>query len=107
MAGDETLAKFLQNKQLYLSIISELELLSFKKLSRIETAKIKSFIEELIIVNITQEIKSTVIELRKTSKLKLPDCIIAVTSISLAIPLFSSDKQLRTIERLDLILHEG
>lgn len=36
LAGDETLATFLNGKDLYLSIISELELLSYKKLTQKE-----------------------------------------------------------------------
>ena len=106
LAGDLTLAKFLQNKSLYLSIISELELLSFKKLSKIEVSNIKAFLDEMMIINITDEIKKETIALRKNSNLKLPDCIIAATAITLNIPLISSDKQLKSINELDLVFYE-
>jgi len=36
----------------------------------------------------------------------LPDCIIAATSISLQIPIFSADKDLKNIEGLDFIFYE-
>lgn len=106
LEGDLTLAKFLQNKSLYLSIISELELLSFKKLSKIEVSNIKAFLDEMMIINITDEIKKETIALRKNSNLKLPDCIIAATAITLNIPLISSDKQLKSINELDLVFYE-
>lgn len=106
LAGDLTLAKFLQNKSLYLSIISELELLSFKKLSKIEASNIRAFLDEMMIINITDEIKKETIALRKTSNLKLPDCIIAATAITLNIPMISSDKQLKSINELDLVYYE-
>jgi len=106
LAGDLTLAKFLQNKSLYLSIISELELLSFKKLSKIEVSNIRAFLDEMMIINITDEIKRETIALRKTSNLKLPDCIIAATAITLNIPMISSDKQLKSINELDLVYYE-
>jgi predicted nucleic acid-binding protein len=43
LGGDETLATFLNGKDLYLSIISELELLSYKKISLREQKIITSF----------------------------------------------------------------
>jgi hypothetical protein len=43
LAGDETLAVFLNGKELYLSIISELELLSYKKITQKESKTIVSF----------------------------------------------------------------
>lgn len=43
LGGDETLATFLNGKDLYLSIISELELLSYKKISQREHKIITSF----------------------------------------------------------------
>jgi predicted nucleic acid-binding protein len=106
LSGDKTLASLLNNKELYLSIISELELLSFKKLSPKETKVITSFLEELIIVNITPEIKKITISLRKSSNLKLPDSIIAATSVALKIPLVTSDKQIGSIKHLDVVLYE-
>ncbi len=106
LGGDETLASFLNGKELYLSIISELELLSFKKITQKELKAINAFLSELKIENISDEIKKKTIEIRKSTNLKLPDCIIAATSISLNIPLITSDKQLRTVPNLDIVLYE-
>ena len=106
LAGDETLAAFLNGKDLYLSIISELELLSYKKLTQKETKAISSFLKELKIEGISEEIKHITINIRKATSLKLPDCIIAATSKALNISLVTSDKQLGTVEGLDVILYE-
>ncbi|NNV53966.1 type II toxin-antitoxin system VapC family toxin [Limnovirga soli] len=106
LAGDETLAAFLNGKDLYLSIISELELLSYKKLTQKETKAITSFLKELKIEGISEEIKHITINIRKATSLKLPDCIIAATSKALSIPLVTSDKQLGAVEGLDVILYE-
>lgn len=106
LAGDETLAAFLNGKDLYLSIISELELLSYKKLSPKEHKAISAFLSELKIENITEDVKKNAIQIRKTTNLKLPDCIIAATSITLNIPLVTSDKQLSNMQGLDIILYE-
>ncbi len=106
LGGDETLASFLNGKELYLSIISELELLSYKKITQKEIKAITSFLSELKIENISEEIKKATIEIRKSTNLKLPDCIIAATSITLSIPLISSDKQLSSVPGLDIVLYE-
>ena len=106
LGGDETLASFLNGKELYLSIISELELLSYKKITQKEVKAITAFLSELKIVNIYEEVKKNTIEIRKSTNLKLPDCIIAATSITLNIPLISSDKQLSSVTGLDIVLYE-
>ena len=106
LGGDETLASFLNGKELYLSIISELELLSYKKITQKEIKAITAFLSELKIENISEEVKKNTIEIRKSTNLKLPDCIIAATSITLNIPLISSDKQLSSVPGLDIVLYE-
>ncbi len=104
--GDETLADFLFEKELYISIITELELLSFKNITIKEKKQIAKFLEELKVVNIHAEIKQLTIDLRKSSALKLPDSIIAATAIWLKLPFVTSDKQFRTIPGLNLIYYE-
>jgi predicted nucleic acid-binding protein len=106
LGGDETLASFLNGNELYISIITELELLSFKKITAKESKAITSFLGELRIENISGEIKKNTVEIRKSTNLKLPDCIIAATSIALNIPLVTSDKQLSSVTELDIVLYE-
>src|SRR6202000_606972 len=79
--GDETLADFLFEKELYLSIISEMELLSYKNISGAEKGNIQSFLKDFTIINLDDRIKLTSIEVKKASSMKLPDSIIAGTAI--------------------------
>jgi predicted nucleic acid-binding protein len=58
------------------------------------------------IENISEEIKFNTIRLRKSSNLKLPDSIIAATSVALNIPIVTSDKQLSAVKDLNVILFE-
>ena len=106
LSGDQTVADFIQEKKLFISIITELELLSYKNLTTKEIKVIKAFLKEIHIENISQKIKEESIRIRRSSNLKLPDCIIVATSISLQIPIFSADKELRKIEGLDFIFYE-
>jgi len=84
--GDETLADFLFEKELYLSIISEMELLAYKHITDKEQQEINAFLNDFIIVNIDEKIKLSTIEVKKTSGMKLPDSIIAATAITLKLP---------------------
>ena len=106
LSGDETLSDFINDKMLYISVITEMELLSYDRIGAKEMKVLAGFIREIQVVNINQEIKDTTIKIRKASKLKLPDCIIAASSIALKIPLITADKGIKNIEGLDIIYYE-
>lgn len=106
LEGDQTLADFFKGRKLYISVITELELLSFNNFTQSELKVLTSFIDQLHVENINDQIKSIAIQIRRTSKLKLPDCIIAATSIALNVPIISADKGLKLVHGLDLIIFE-
>ena len=104
--GDNTLADFLDNKQLFISIITEMELLSYKGLSAKESKQIRSFLTECKIININSSIKNEAIQIRKENNAKLPDSIIAATSIYLDFPLITADSGFKKIAKIELIYYE-
>ncbi|OIR14290.1 tRNA(fMet)-specific endonuclease VapC [mine drainage metagenome] len=104
--GDEILAELLNGEKLYISIISEMELLSYKNITAKEMQQIKSFLSAFVIVNIDDAIRDQTIETKKNSFLKLPDSIIAATAIVLDLPLITSDKQFKTVKELKLVTYE-
>ncbi len=107
LSGNKTLANHLYLKNLYASVISEIELLGFKKLTSTEEKSIRAFLSEFRIIYIDDAIKNEAISLRKQYGLKLPDCIIAATAISLNLPLITADKQFKKVSNLLLELYEG
>jgi predicted nucleic acid-binding protein len=107
LSGNQTLANHLHLKNLYASFISEIELLSYKSLILKEEKNIRDFLSKFRIINIDEAIKQEAISLRKQYRLKLPDCIIAATAISLQLTFITADKQFRQIERLLLELYES
>ena len=106
LSGDQILAHYLYLKNLFLSVISEIELLSYKNLSANEEKQIRDFIARFRIIYIDDVIKNESISLRKKYALKLPDCVVAATAISLNIPFITSDKQFRQVVNLPLELYE-
>jgi predicted nucleic acid-binding protein len=104
--GEETLIPILEQKNLFLSFITQLELLGSKNIEPGDVANIKSFIEECTVIDITPGIKETAILVRKNYSLKLPDSIILATSLWLNMPLVTADKDFKKVEIADLIFFE-
>jgi predicted nucleic acid-binding protein len=76
------------------SVITEIELLSFPRITEEQETRIKRFLAELEIVPLTEEIKRKTIEFRRRANTKLPDSIIVATSIATNATLVTRDKQL-------------
>ena len=106
LEGNETIEEILQGKIIYLSVITELELLGFSKLSAKEEKTIIQLLIDCKVINIDNSIKNFYSSLRKKYNLKLADAIIAATSISLGIPLITADKQFQIVSELNLIAYE-
>ena len=105
LRGDNKLAEALLQKQIFVSCITEVELLSFKGISSAELKSIHAFLDECVIIDFTNEIKKVTIEVRKKHKLKIPDSIIIATALSLRMPLFTADGDFKKISNLDIILY--
>ncbi|NUM61971.1 MAG: type II toxin-antitoxin system VapC family toxin [Ignavibacteriaceae bacterium] len=74
-------SEFLSSNNVYYSIITEIELLSFPKLTDNEINSIKSFLNGFIKINLNEDIKDKTIAIRKKHKAGLGDSIIAASSI--------------------------
>lgn len=104
--GDETLAETLNQKQLYISIITELELLGYSGITENEEIVIREFISHCKVININNTIKNETIQVRKTYKTKLPDSIIIASALYLDLPLITADTDFKKVTELSLILYE-
>ncbi|MCB0819069.1 MAG: type II toxin-antitoxin system VapC family toxin [Bacteroidetes bacterium] len=100
--GNESIKGFL-GYDYGISVVSEIELLSYKKLSPDHEKKLKRLIQDCFSIDLSPEIKNITIELKKEYSVKLPDAIIAASAIQFGIPLISADKQFRKIKGLDFI----
>ena len=103
-----TLARdVIHQRQLWLSCITEIELLSFPKLSTPEKQLLNKFLDECVILDLTKTIRDATIEIRSRYQLKIPDAIIAATAHYLDLPLVTFDHDFKKIENLDLVLLEN
>lgn len=63
-----------------ISVITELELRSYSFSTHGDERRIAEFLEQIPVVDLTPEIKTLAVTMRREKKLKLPDAIIAATS---------------------------
>jgi predicted nucleic acid-binding protein len=97
------LARPLESAEFYVSVITELELLSYPQLSSAEEKHIHAFISEVSLVDLNAEIRSMTVRLRREYKLKLPDAIICATAMVLDAELLSNDEQLKKVSQLKVV----
>ena len=104
--GTENLGidKILQNKKIYLSILSEIEILGYHKISESDASFFLSVLSMCNIIDLSQTIKLKSIEIKRKYNLKTPDAIIAATAIILDKPLFTFDKGFAKIKELVLFV---
>ena len=103
LGGDATLATALDQKEIHLSVISEMEVLAYPKISDAEIKDVKTFFSDCTIIELTTPIKERAILIRRTYNLKLPDSIIAASAIEANIPLISADSIFKRISELNFI----
>ena len=97
---NDRLAELLPRGEIICSIITEIELLSFSKLTSAEETLIRDTLAKLAIYGIDQDIKEEAIRLRRESGIKLPDAIIAATAICHQAVLVTNDAQLQNVPGL-------
>ena len=94
------LAEPLPRGEIACSVITEMELLSFPALTPSEEALIREMLANVTIYGIEQDVKEEAIRLRRKSRLKLPDAIIAATAICHHAVLVTNDKELQNVPDL-------
>jgi predicted nucleic acid-binding protein len=95
----ETAREHFNNTQLFASVINRIELLSKPELTADDEQEIRSFLDDITIVGINDLIENETIAIRRSSKIRLPDCIVAATSIILNAVLLTRDDQLLKLVR--------
>ena len=88
------------------SVITEMELLSFPRITRDELNNLHSLLSDCMIFPLNTAVKERAIRVRRTYGTKLPDSIVASTALELGIPLITADKGFKKITELDLRLLE-
>jgi predicted nucleic acid-binding protein len=91
-----------------LSSISVIEFLAFSNLSEHDYQLFQKLVQRIEVIGLTNNLTflANLAELRKNTKLKLPDIIIAGQAIEMKAILISNDSQLRHVPNLSVINFE-
>jgi predicted nucleic acid-binding protein len=82
------------------SFITEMELLSYPQLSALEEAKVRDFLANVEVCELSPGMKVLAIGLRRDHGLKLPDAIICATALERRATLWSNDLKLAKVPGL-------
>ena len=104
LSGDEAIIDLLNEQDIYISVITEMELLCYKDLTEKDIIVIKEVIQSCIVIELNQMIKDN-IRIKKLNKIKLPDAIIASTSLFLNIPLITADLGFKNINEIQTVIY--
>lgn len=104
--GNKKVSQILQGREVYVSFITELELLSYSELTAKQEMIIQSLLADCKIIGYSEWIKVHTIEITKNNKMKLPDCMILATAKLLDIPLLTADKRVTKSKVGSILLFE-
>ena len=104
--GDVKLAHLLQDQSIHISFITEIELFAYHGNTAEPINILNTFINSVTVLDVSNDIKQKMIDIRKSYKLKLPDSIIAASALSKNLPFVTADKKFGKVSNLDLVLYE-
>jgi predicted nucleic acid-binding protein len=96
--------KKISEANLFISEMTEIEMLGNKDISEIQFRNRTNIIDNCLIINMSTRIKRMTIGLKQKYNIKVPDAIIAATAIYLDLPFVTADKGFKKIQELDLQL---
>jgi predicted nucleic acid-binding protein len=100
---NQELTQPIPNGNIGYSVITSIEILSFKGLSLQEDNLIRSTLKTLIEVSLDPTIAEKTIQLRRKYSLKMPDAVILASAWECAAVLITNDKQLSKISEVQVL----
>lgn len=88
------------------SYITEIELLGVFSINKAQQHAMKELLKDCVILEMNNRIKDLCIKLKQKYKIKIPDAIIAASSIIYELPLITSDSDFKMVTELSLIFIE-
>lgn len=89
-----------------ISVITEIEFLGVKHIPGLSLKKRIALIEDCLRLPFDDIIKNITIEIKRETKIKTPDAIVAATAIKYKLPLLTADKGFKKIKELEAIILE-
>jgi len=94
------LAKSLTTGTYVVFVITEMELLAWPSFTSEEEKKVRDFLGQLTICELTPAIRSRTVRLRRQHHLKLPDAVVCATAMEFGVELWTNDTTLANVPGL-------
>lgn len=94
------LARPLPSATYGVSVITEMELLSWPSLTAPEEKRIRDFLDRLVICELTPSIRARAVQIRRQTSLKLPDAVVCATALEFGVELWTNDTALAKVPGL-------
>lgn len=98
--GSEDLVTFLEGKDVFISFITELELLGYKGISAKQETQIVELLDDCSIISMNKLIREKYIFIKRNYNVKLPDAIIIATAMAFDMPIISADKDFKRVKEI-------
>jgi hypothetical protein len=85
------------------SVITEMELLSWPSLTPEEETRVNAFLSSVTVCDLTAAIRIRAVKLRRDERFKLPDAIVCATAMEHDVELWTNDARLARVP--DLVCH--
>jgi predicted nucleic acid-binding protein len=92
------LAKPMPAGKYAISVITEMELLAWPSLTTEDEKKVRDFVAQLTVCELTPSIRNRAVQLRKAERLKLP--IVCATALEFGVELWTNDETLMKVPGL-------
>ncbi len=83
------------------SVITEMELLAWPSLTIEEEKKVREFLGQVVICELTPSIRRRAVQLRKEQHLKPPDAVVCATAMEFGVELWTNDTSLAKVPGLN------
>lgn len=107
LQGNKTLLQQLQNAEwVGISVISQLEFLIFPDLTEADIGYFNKFLQRVDVIGLTtaqSSLITTIVDLRRQYRLKLPGAIIVGTAIQYSATLVTADKRLHRVGEVSVL----
>jgi predicted nucleic acid-binding protein len=80
--------------RLFTSVLVRMELLAKPDLRFEDEQKILDFLNDIVVIPLGYSVEKTAVAIRRATKLKLPDCVVAATAVCLDATLLTYDEHL-------------
>ncbi len=101
---DDLVTTITDNQMIFISVVTEMEMQCKPSQTLAEARLIRELLNDCTIINLSDSIKERAIKIRRETKLKLLDAIVAASAVELELPLLTADQRMGSVKQTSVLL---